>query len=151
VKAFVKQGKKEGYIEIELKGPKGKPNLIIRRNLRAEAKTTSFTLNGKSVSGQEIKNRMAELNVQVGNLWYVAAFDRRPDILLMRPSSTFLPQDKVSSFASMSPQELLKETQRAAGDNRLSSWHQDLIKFGDDLRDLKSVRIYQGYLLLTRY
>ncbi|KXN89001.1 Structural maintenance of chromosomes protein 5 [Leucoagaricus sp. SymC.cos] len=119
VKSFIKAGKEEGYTEIELKGPPGKPNLIIRRNVVAGKNTTSFTLNGNSVSGQEIKARMAELNVQVGNL------------------CTFLPQDKVSSFAAMTPQELLRETQRCAGDNRLTNWHTELIKSGNDLRELK--------------
>jgi len=37
--------------------------------------------------------------------------------------STFLLQDKVSSFAALYPQALLRETQRAAGDGRLTSWH----------------------------
>jgi len=37
--------------------------------------------------------------------------------------SIFLLQDKVSSFAALSPQELLRETQCAAGDNRMTLWH----------------------------
>ncbi|KAF5364198.1 hypothetical protein D9756_000106 [Leucocoprinus leucothites] len=120
VNKFVKIGKEEGYTEIELKGLPGKPNLVIRRYLKADSKSSSFTLNGKSTSGKDINQRMAELNVQVGNL------------------CTFLPQDKVSSFAAMSPQELLRETQRAAGDDRLTSWHEDLIKFGKELRELNT-------------
>ncbi|KAF9449031.1 P-loop containing nucleoside triphosphate hydrolase protein [Macrolepiota fuliginosa MF-IS2] len=119
IREFVKIGTKAGHIEIELKGPKGKPNLVIRRSIKSDSDASSFVLNGKSVSGQDIKLRMAELNVQVGNL------------------CTFLPQDKVSSFAAMSPQELLKETQRAAGDDRLTQWQSQLIKAGNDLRDLK--------------
>ncbi|XP_006456895.1 hypothetical protein AGABI2DRAFT_212089, partial [Agaricus bisporus var. bisporus H97] len=118
IKAFVKLGKEEGFIEIELKAPKGQRNLVIRRIIRADKKTF-FTLNGKSTSGAEIRNKVAELNVQVGNL------------------CTFLPQDKVSSFAAMSPQELLKETQLAAGDSRLTSWHSQLIKSGKEIRELK--------------
>lgn len=134
-------GTKEGYIELELKGPKGRPNLVIRRNLTSEKKVSSFTLNGKSVSGQEIRNRMTELNVQVGNLWYVIAFCFLYSDY-SEVSSTFLPQDKVSSFAAMTPQELLKETQLAAGDNRLTTWHSQLIKAGKELRELKVVRIF---------
>lgn len=41
----------------------------------------------------------------------------------------------------MTPQELLTETQRAAGDNRLTQWHSQLIKAGNDLRELKQVII----------
>jgi chromosome segregation ATPase len=70
LKSFVKLGTTEGYIEIELKGPKGKPNLVIRRSLKAESDSSTFRLNGESVTGKEVTNRMAELNVQVGNLWY---------------------------------------------------------------------------------
>lgn len=83
IKQFVKIGKKEGYTEIELKGPPGKPNLVIRRNLIATQKGSSFTLNGKSVSGKEISQKMAELNVQVGNLWYA-------DLLLTRLQGAYL-------------------------------------------------------------
>lgn len=62
-----------GHIEIELKGPKGKRNLVIRRNINRKSKGSTFSLNGNSASGREITQNMAELNVQVGNLWYVCA------------------------------------------------------------------------------
>lgn len=48
-------------------------------------------------------------------------------IHLLHPRSTFLPQDRVSSFAQLSAPDLLKETQKAAGDSRLSGWHETLI------------------------
>ena len=67
--AFVKNDKEAGYIEIELKGAKGEKNLVIRRNLSAKSKGSTFTLNGTSATGKEITNRMRKLNVQVGNLW----------------------------------------------------------------------------------
>ncbi|KAL0950349.1 hypothetical protein HGRIS_010317 [Hohenbuehelia grisea] len=119
--SFVKMGKEDGHIEIELKGSIGKPNLVIRRNLRANSKGSTFTLNGQSASGREINNKMAELNVQIGNL------------------CSFLPQDKVSEFAAMSPQQLLKETQRAAGDERLTAWHDTLISAGKELKQLQEL------------
>ena len=65
----MKNGTDSGYIEIELKGPKGKPNLVIRRNLKSVSRGSTFTLNGQSATGTDIKRRTAELNVQVGNLW----------------------------------------------------------------------------------
>ncbi|KAG6812148.1 hypothetical protein H0H92_004147 [Tricholoma furcatifolium] len=116
--SFVKIGKASGHIEIELKGRKGRGNLVIRRTLSATSKHSSFTLNGQPATGKEINARMAELNVQVGNL------------------CSFLPQDKVSEFAQMSPQELLRQTQRAAGDERLTSWHDTLITAGKELKSL---------------
>ncbi|EGO27756.1 hypothetical protein SERLADRAFT_354935 [Serpula lacrymans var. lacrymans S7.9] len=119
--SFVKLGKDAGHIEIELKGPKGKPNLIICRQLSAKSRGSSFTLNGKSATGKEITNRMAELNVQVGNL------------------CSFLPQDKVSEFAQMTSQQLLRETERAAGDHKLTSWHDTLISSGKELKQLQQI------------
>lgn len=53
--------------------------------------------------------------------------------------SSFLPQDKVSEFAQMSPQQLLRETQRAAGDENLTTWHDTLISSGKDLKKLQEV------------
>lgn len=67
--SFVKIGASKGYIEIELKGLRGAPNLVIRRMLTAGTKSSSFKLNREPVTGKEISARVAELNVQVGNLW----------------------------------------------------------------------------------
>jgi len=41
----------------------------------------------------------------------------------------------------MSSQQLLKETQRAAGDENLSAWHQTLIESGKELKGLQDVRL----------
>ncbi|KAF9236197.1 P-loop containing nucleoside triphosphate hydrolase protein [Melanogaster broomeanus] len=117
--SFVKNDKEAGYIEIELKGAKGHKNLVIRRNLSAKSKSSTFTLNGQSSTGKEISNHMAKLNVQVGNL------------------CSFLPQDKVSQFAQMTPQQLLRETQRAAGDISLTKWHDTLISSGKELKSVQ--------------
>ncbi|TCD64231.1 Structural maintenance of chromosomes protein 5 [Steccherinum ochraceum] len=116
---FVKIGTPNGHIEIELKGRKGKPNLVVRRYLTAGSKTSRFTINGESASGREVSAKMAELNVQVSNL------------------CTFLPQDRVAEFARMTPQQLLKETQRAAGNENLSAWHNTLVVAGKDLKKLQ--------------
>jgi hypothetical protein len=69
--AFVKHSRDKGYIEIELKGKIGAPNLVIRRNINSTNRQSNFTLNGTIVPGREINERLAELNVQVGNLWCV--------------------------------------------------------------------------------
>ena len=53
--------------------------------------------------------------------------------------SSFLPQDKVSEFAHMSPQQLLRETQRAASDPRLTNWHDTLITAGKEMAQLGEV------------
>jgi hypothetical protein len=138
INSFVKNNTDDGHIEIELKGKKGEPNLVIRRNLVAKTKSSSFTLNGKVATGKEITARMAELNVQVGNLWYDGVtFCHVVEVTLL--CSSFLPQDKVSEFAGMSSQQLLRETQRAAGDAHLTSWHDTLIRSGKELKQLQEV------------
>jgi hypothetical protein len=70
--SFVKIGAPDGYIEIELKGKIGKKNLIVRRSLSAASKGSTYSLNGQSATGREVTQKMNELNVQVGNLWYVS-------------------------------------------------------------------------------
>ncbi|KAI9442797.1 P-loop containing nucleoside triphosphate hydrolase protein [Lactarius psammicola] len=119
--SFVKIGATDGYIEIELKGKIGKKNLVVRRALSSSSKGSTYTLNGQSATGREVTQKMNELNVQVGNL------------------CSFLPQDKVSEFAHMSPQQLLRETQRAAGDPRLTNWHDTLISAGKEMAQLVEV------------
>lgn len=39
----------------------------------------------------------------------------------------------------MTPQQLLRETQRAAGDVNLSNWHDTLITAGKELKNLQDV------------
>lgn len=82
IHSFVKIGtEKTAHIEIELKGAAGEKNLVIRRNLTAGNRSSTFTLNGQQASGKEVSARVAKLNVQVGNL------------------CSFLPQDKVGEFS----------------------------------------------------
>lgn len=53
--------------------------------------------------------------------------------------SSFLPQDKVAEFAQMNPQELLRATQKAAGNEHLIKWHDALIEIGKALKKLSEV------------
>ncbi|CAE6474982.1 unnamed protein product [Rhizoctonia solani] len=118
---FVKNGKKDGFVEIELKGPAGEPNVIIKRTLTSLNKSSKFFLNGETTGLREIKLKLAELNVQVTNL------------------CAFLPQDKVSEFANMNPQKLLQETQRAAGHPNLTQWHESLIENSKELKTAREI------------
>ncbi|GJN87793.1 hypothetical protein Rhopal_000748-T1 [Rhodotorula paludigena] len=97
------------WVELELKGHPGQKNLVVRRHLQRDSEKSTFELDGNEASAKEVGEKMEELQVQVGNL------------------CTFLPQDRVSSFASMAPPELLRETQRAAGNQNLTRWHKLLI------------------------
>ncbi|KAJ7692435.1 P-loop containing nucleoside triphosphate hydrolase protein [Mycena rosella] len=127
LKSFVKELAESGHIEIEIKSPRGEPNLVVRRTLSATSNTSAFALNGRSATGAEVNARVARLNVQCGNL------------------CSFLPQDKVSEFAAMTPVALLRETQRAAGDERLTQWHDTLIDAGHNLKTLvETIRAEAG-------
>ncbi|BGP13190.1 Structural maintenance of chromosomes protein 5 [Rhodosporidiobolus nylandii] len=105
------------WIEIELKGRPGKKNLTVKRYLSRDSEKTRFKLNDNDATAAEVAEHMEELQVQVGNL------------------CTFLPQDRVASFAMMSPSELLKETQKTAGHPKLYEWHQLLIEEYKKLRE----------------
>jgi chromosome segregation ATPase len=70
--SFVKIGATHGYIEIELKGKIGKKNLVVRRNLSSTSKGSTYSLNGQAATGREVTQKMNDLNIQVGNLWYVS-------------------------------------------------------------------------------
>ena len=63
--------------------------------------------------------------------------------------SSFLPQDKVAEFAKMAPITVLRETMRAAGDPRLSKWHETLIEKGAKLRKISAVCVSQLTTLVT--
>jgi chromosome segregation ATPase len=137
--SFVKIGATDGYIEIELKGKIGKKNFVVRRNLSSTSKGSTYNLSGQAATGREVTQKMNELNVQVGNLWYVSTLPWSLWLTLEFVISSFLPQDKVSEFAHMSPQQLLRETQRAAGDPRLTNWHDTLITSGKEMAQLAEV------------
>ncbi len=64
----------------------------------------------ESSTEKQVREAAKALNIQVDNL------------------CQFLPQDRVSAFANMNPQELLKETERAAGGSELIQQHEQLIK-----------------------
>ena len=45
----------------------------------------------------------------------------------------------------MTPQNLLKETQRAAGNENLTTWHEALIRSGKELKELEGVRAHLDF------
>lgn len=117
---FVKHGCREAHIEIELaKGPKQRQNPVIGRTIKRDGNKSTFSLNGKSASRQEVLNLARSFAIQIDNL------------------CQFLPQDKVSEFAALTPIELLASTQRAAAGAEMTEWHDNL----------KSLRAEQKKLL----
>lgn len=45
----------------------------------------------------------------------------------------------------MSPTELLRETQRAAGDERLEAWHKTLVDEGKQFKEINDVSCFPFY------
>lgn len=115
VASYVKLGYEQGWVEIELQGRPGEPNVVVRRILFRTSNTSDWQLNGVAASAREIHAAVSPFNIEVGNL------------------CTFLPQDRVADFACMTPSRLLLETQHAAGHADLAAWHARLIEDGHTL------------------
>lgn len=86
-----------GFVETELfEGSGPGRNLVVRLEFSRDNKEV-WTMDGVAATRKKVRERMAQLNIQVDN------------------PLQFLPQDKVGAFANMSPVDLLKETERAIG------------------------------------
>ncbi|KAF9922433.1 Structural maintenance of chromosomes protein 5 [Linnemannia zychae] len=107
ISEFVKHGSDKGWIEIVLCNKNGS-NITIKRHINKNNNTSVWKINGENKSQKEVIKKVQSFNIQVDNL------------------CQFLPQDRVSEFAQMSPQELLKETQRAIGGEEMLNAHQKL-------------------------
>ncbi|TIA86441.1 hypothetical protein E3P99_03678 [Wallemia hederae] len=118
VNAFVKQDKDQGYIQIHLKARDGLRNHVIKRSINSTDKQSKYEVDGEISKLEVIKDIVQSYGIQIGNL------------------CSFLPQDKVSQFAQMSPSTLLTETQKVAegtGIGDLSAWHDQLKESGKEL------------------
>jgi structural maintenance of chromosomes protein 5 len=114
---FIRKGTDRALIEIEVFGGEGKKNLIITREMRKD-NTSIWRINGKNTSANTVREAVERLNVQVENL------------------CSFLPQDRVSSFAELDPAALLRETELAIDGEDLVKQHDELIKLKKDEKNL---------------
>ncbi|KJK68354.1 RecF/RecN/SMC N terminal domain protein [Aspergillus parasiticus SU-1] len=106
---FVKHGCREATIEIELAGgPQFRRNPVITRTIKRDGNKSSFTINRKTASRAQVLKLAQSFSIQIDNL------------------CQFLPQDKVSEFAALTPIELLNSTQRAAAGAEMIEWHDNL-------------------------
>lgn len=121
---FIKTGEDKAVIEIELKWEDDKV-INIKRVLNTGKKST-WLINNKNVNEKEIKNLLKKLNIQLDNL------------------CQFLPQDRVSKFPSLKPDQLLMEIERSYGDGELLDQHLKL----NDLYSKKQ-NLIKNYELLT--
>jgi len=119
VAAFVKNGYDDGAIELELKAKKdSQPNVVIERRIFKRDNKSEWRLNGARATAKDIQDKVNEFNIAIGNL------------------CCFLPQDKVADFAKMNPTELLRETQKAAGPEGMTAWHDKLVQLGAEQKEL---------------
>jgi len=108
---FIKYGRQEASIEIELHNEQN-ANDVIKRIITKSS--TSWKLNGRKVGSNAIKDFVRkDRNIKVDNL------------------CQFLAQDRVSEFARLSPTDLLIETEKAIEDDQLFRWHNYLIEEGE--------------------
>ncbi|ESZ96596.1 hypothetical protein SBOR_3018 [Sclerotinia borealis F-4128] len=106
---FVKHGSKDGFIEIELQRRSNEhENHIIRTRIVKDGNSTEFWINNKRTTHKLVQTLVQGFNIQIDNL------------------CQFLPQDKVSEFAALTPVELLHHTQRAVAAQEMLDWHDKL-------------------------
>lgn len=112
---FVKHGLSEAYVEIELQRRLNEPsNHVVRVKIIRDGNGREWWLNGRKTSLKAVQTLTRSLSIQIDNL------------------CQFLPQDKVSEFAALSPVELLLQTQRAAAPEQMLEWHEKLKELRKD-------------------
>ncbi|XP_013378683.1 structural maintenance of chromosomes protein 5 [Lingula anatina] len=102
---YIKYGCQRAIIELELHNPDGE-NYVIRREISKNK--SDWSVNGRQATQKAVEELASRLKIQVGNL------------------CQFLPQEKVGEFARMTKQELLENTEKAAGPENMYENHQKL-------------------------
>jgi len=148
VTEFIKYGRDHAIVEVGLKINEQHANavkselklslgeervLLLRRELtRTRGKQHSgWFINGHPVGARAFSIPMRLLNVQIDNL------------------CQFLPQDKVSEFAKLTPVELLIETEKAAAPGDVYEQHQQLIELRAKEREITGKLEEQNRKLTT--
>lgn len=108
---FIKDNKNFAEINLELKSFNNELNKSITITTKLfRNKKTQWEINFKSVSENEIKKFLKSYNIQLDNL------------------CQFLPQDRVSKFADLKSEDLLKEIERSYKNGELLDDHYNIIK-----------------------
>jgi chromosome segregation ATPase len=91
----------------------------VRLRIIRDGNGREFWLDGKKTSLKNVQSLMKELSIQIDNL------------------CQFLPQEKVSEFAALSPVDLLLQTQRAAAPEHMLEWHDSLKNLRKEQKSLE--------------
>ena len=117
---FVKHGTAEAQIEIELQRRRNDAlNYVVRSRIIRDGNSREWWLNNKKTSLKAVQELTRSLSIQIDNL------------------CQFLPQEKVSEFAALTPVELLQQTQRAAAPEEMLEWHNHLKTFRKEQKELE--------------
>lgn len=117
---FVKHGMNDAIVEIELQRRSNEVNNhIVRLRIIRDGNGREWWLDGRKTSLKAVQALMKGLSIQIDNL------------------CQFLPQDKVSEFAALSPVELLQQTQRAAAPEEMLEWHEELKQLRKEQRSFQ--------------
>ena len=118
---FVKHGMADAQIEIELQRRRNDPlNYVVRSRIIRDGNSREWWLNNKKTSLKAVQELTKSLSIQIDNL------------------CQFLPQDKVSEFAALTPVELLQQTQRAAAPEEMLEWHTHLKQYHREQKELET-------------
>lgn len=126
--AYVKRGEESGYIKISLRGDTEEEQITIMRKIDTRNKS-EWLFNGKVVPKKDVIEIVRRFNIQVNNL------------------TQFLPQDRVSEFAKLTPVQLLEETEKAVGDPQLPVQHCALVLKSRELKKLEKAVEQNGEML----
>ncbi|KAH8684630.1 P-loop containing nucleoside triphosphate hydrolase protein [Tricladium varicosporioides] len=119
---FVKHNTNDAIVEIELQRRPDQPrNHVIRLRIIKDGNHREWWLDGKKTSHKAVQEVTRRYNIQVDNL------------------CQFLPQDKVSAFAALSPVELLLQTQRAAAPELMLQQHEKLKELSKGQKALEAI------------
>ena len=114
----MKHGREKAIIEIELKGVGDEDIVTVRRIIYVDNEKSDWKLNGAKSTFAKVKEMMERLNVQIDNL------------------CNFLPQERVHSFAQLTPNQRLLETMRTVGGKQMVVRYETLTGFQSNERDL---------------
>jgi chromosome segregation ATPase len=106
---FVKYGKKEAVVEVELqRRPKDSQNFVVTLRIDRDTNKREFLINGRPATHKQVVKLNSMMRIQIDNL------------------CQFLPQDKVAEFAALSPVDLLAKTLQAAAPPEMLKWQDEL-------------------------
>lgn len=120
---FIKHAATDTFIQITLSGGPGEDDVVLKRAWRVEPSEANYNkskwyIDGRSASKREYDAMLRQFDIQVNNL------------------TQFLPQDRVSQFAALSPTDLLRETEKAVGQDALLAAHEKLVTLIKEEREL---------------